>query len=128
MPIPSYFYLLQHLKSFPGRECPPPNYHSPFNSHCLLLLRGLQGALLGDQSSAPLSWPIMYPDISSREILRHGCEKGEGGFRDTNPTLSNNHLKSVRSVLWIELVNKQNTGMSVKEKVRRKSIRTKIVF
>lgn len=144
MPITSYFCLLKHLKSFPGCECPPPNYHSPFSSHCLLSLHGLQGALPGDQSSALLSLPIMYSENSSlkgkvsgastyrsshvREILSHGYEKGEGGFRDTNPTLSNNHLKSVWSAWWIELVLKQNTGMSVNEKVRRKSICTKIVF
>lgn len=101
---------------------------------------GLQGALLGNHSSAVLSLPIRYQKtfhwrwrlqesaLTEVAILMHGYEKGEGGFKDTNPTLSNNHLKSALSVLWIELVDEQNTGMSVREKACEKSICTKIVF
>lgn len=37
-------------------------------------------------------------------FLSMDMKKGKGEFKDTNPTLSSSHLKSVLSVLQIELV------------------------
>lgn len=37
-------------------------------------------------------------------------------FKDTNPTLSNNHVKLILCLLYTVLAEEQNTGMPVKGK------------